>query len=146
MSNLRLPWRTEFALKFVTVLKFFTIKDFWETLRFPWKRELSWKFSLHVLNIIFIFRIFEQLALALRNRVALKLFTVLNIYFYVQDFWATWACPKNRVCPDIFDCIEFGLLFTFRIFEQLALALIFLTVLNLAYFLHARFLSNLRLP
>jgi len=40
------------------------------------------------------FRIFEQLALALKNRVALEFFTVLNMYFL-----------------------------SFRIFEQLALAL-----------------------
>jgi len=47
------------------------------------------------LNIYFLsFRIFEQLALALKNRVALQFFTVLNMY-----------------------CLSF------RIFEQLALAL-----------------------
>jgi len=31
------------------------------------------------------FRIFEKLALALKNRVALKIFTVLNIFFIIQD-------------------------------------------------------------
>jgi len=46
------------------------------------------------LNILFTFRSFEQLALALKNRVALEFFTVLNMYFL-----------------------------SFRIFEQLALAL-----------------------
>jgi len=61
-------------------------------------------------SILFIFRIFEQLALALKNRVALEFFTILNI------------------------------LFTFRIFEQLALALQnrvpleFFTVLNTYFF------------
>jgi len=51
-----------------------------------------------VLNIHFLsFRIFEQLALALKNRVALKFVTVWNMYF-----------------------IYF---LSFRIFEQLALAL-----------------------
>jgi len=39
-----------------------------------------------VVNIYFLsFRIFEQLALALKNRVALKFFTVLK-YFIIQDF------------------------------------------------------------
>jgi len=45
------------------------------------------------LNIHFTFRIFEQLALALKNRVALQFFTVSNYFL------------------------------SFRIFEQLALAL-----------------------
>jgi len=40
-----------------------------------------------VLNIYFLlFRIFEQLALALQNRAALKIFTVLNIFFIIQGF------------------------------------------------------------
>jgi len=47
-----------------------------------------------VLNILFTFRSFEQLAFAPKNRVALEFFTVLNTYFS-----------------------------SFRIFEQLALAL-----------------------
>jgi len=67
------------------------------------------------------FRIFEHLALALKNGVALKFLTVLNIYFLL-----------------------------FRIFEQLTLslknrvALKFFIVLK--YFYHSGFLSNLRLP
>jgi len=51
-----------------------------------------------LLKNILPFRIFEQLALTLENRAALKVFTVLNI------------------------------LFTFRIFEQLALALKVFTI------------------
>jgi len=45
----------------------------------------EWIYS--VLKIFWQFTIFEQLALALKNRVALKIFTVVNIlYFYIQDF------------------------------------------------------------
>jgi len=40
--------------------------------------------------------------------------------FIIQDFWATYACPENRVCPEI-------------------------TVLDV-YFYHSGFLSNLCLP
>jgi len=58
---------------------------------------LALKF-LTVLNVLFTFRIFEQLALAL----------------------------KNRVYLEIFHCIAY--IFTFRIFEQHALALKFLSV------------------
>jgi len=39
------------------------------------------------LNMYFLsFRIFEQLALALKNRVALEFFTVLKYFFTIQDF------------------------------------------------------------
>ena len=96
-------------------------------LRLPWNTKISLKI-VTVLNKFFTFRIFEELALALQNRVCPE-FTVLNIYFYhseflsnlrlpwktatlkiftvlknifiIQDFWATCACPENRVCPEI---------------------------------------------
>jgi len=48
------------------------------------------------------FRIFEQLALAL------KFFTVLNIFFIIQGFFEQLcACLENRFCPEIFLCIEY---------------------------------------
>jgi len=72
---------------------------------------------MHCIEYIFLsFRIFEQLALALKNRVALKIFTVLNLRF------------------------------TFNIFEQLALALKTECALNSLYLRFRIFLSNLRLP
>jgi len=74
------------------------------------------------LKIFSPFRIFEQLALAL------KFFIVLNILFSIQDFWATCTCSEKHsvpwircieyklfiiqdfwatcACPDIFHCIE----------------------------------------
>jgi len=46
-----------------------------------------------VLNMYFLsFRIFEQLALALKNRVALKFFTVLK-YFYNSGFLSNLCLP-----------------------------------------------------
>jgi len=60
------------------------------------------------LNILFTFRIFEQLALALKNRVALKFFTVLK-YFLSFSFFEQLALVlktelaltffKQGVCP-----------------------------------------------
>ena len=73
LNNLRLPWKTEFALKIFTAL-----------------------------NIVFTFRIFEQLALALKNRICPEIFHCIEIFFIFQDFWATWSCPENRVCPKFF--------------------------------------------
>jgi len=73
------------------------------------------------LKIFSSFRMFQQFAVALKNRVALEFFTLLNIFFAIQDFWATLRLSWKQSCPEIFHCIEYT--FTFRIFEQLALAL-----------------------
>ena len=76
LSNLRLPWKTEFSMKIFTVLNIFlTIQDFWATLRLPWKPEFGLKFFI-VFNIIFTFRIFDQLALALNSLYWIHIFTV----------------------------------------------------------------------
>ena len=122
MSNLRLPWKTEFALKFFAVLNiFFSIHNIFEqfvlalknivcpeftalniyyssfrilnNLRLPWKTSLPWNFSLYW--IIFYLSEFEQLALALNFSLS------WNIFIF-QDFWATCACPENKVCPEFF--------------------------------------------
>jgi len=75
-----------------------------------------------VLKYILSFRIFEQLALAVKNRVAPYIFTVVNILYVLHSgFLTTCACPENRVSPEIFHCIEYT-------------------------FYHSGFLSNLRLP
>jgi len=60
-----------------------------------------------VLKIFSQFTIFEQLALALKkNRVALKIFTVVNILLIFRIL-TTFACPEKRVSPEIFLCIEY---------------------------------------
>ena len=63
---------------------------------------------------------FEQVALALKNRVALKFFTVLNMLFTFRSFELFALALKSRGCPKF-------------------------TVLNM-YFLFSGILSNLRLP
>ena len=142
---------------------------FLSNLRLPWKRQCALNFFT-ALNIHFLsFRIFEQLALALNSlywmyiffhsgflsnlRLPLKRelpwdFSLYWNIFYPAGFWATCACPDNRVCP------EFTVLnvyfFSFTIFEQLALslkkrvALKFFTVLK--YFLSFRSFEQLSLP
>ena len=63
----------------------FTIQDFWAT-ALALKNRVALEFFT-VLNMYFLsFRIFEQLALALKNRVALKIFTVWNIHFTFRIF------------------------------------------------------------
>jgi len=58
------------------------------------------------LNILFTLRIFEQLALALKNRVFPE-FTVLNISFLSFRIFEKLAVAlKNRVRPENFHSIE----------------------------------------
>ena len=92
----QLPWN--FSLYWI----YFLHSGFLRNLCLPWKTEGAQEFFT-VLNMYFLsFRIFEQLALALKNRVALEFFTVLKYFFIIQDIWATSACPENSVCPEIF--------------------------------------------
>ena len=105
---------------------FFTIQHFLATSASPEKKVAQKFFAL--CNILFTFRIFEQLALTLKNR-GYPEFTILNVFFIIQDFWATCACPENfrcieyifyysgvlsnlrlpwkQSCPGIFHCIEY---------------------------------------
>ena len=84
---------------------FFHRSGFLSNLRLPLKPELTWKFSLYW-KYFLSFRIFEQLALALKNRVCPEIFHSIEYTFYIQDFWATCVCPKNQSCPENFHCIE----------------------------------------
>jgi len=49
------------------------------------------------------FRIFEQLALALKTEFALKIFTVLNILFTFRIFEQLALALKNRVVLEFFN-------------------------------------------
>jgi len=58
------------------------------------------------MEYIFTFRIFEQLALALKNRVALKFLSVSKYYLSFRIFDQLALALKNKVRPGIFHCIE----------------------------------------
>jgi len=73
------------------------------------------------LNILFRFRIFEQLAHALKNRVALEFFTVLEYILSFRIIEQLTLALKNRVALKFFTALNIR--FTFRKFEQLALVL-----------------------
>jgi len=176
LSNLRLPWKTEFALKFFTVLNIlFTFRIF-EQLALALKNSVSWNFSLywiyflsfrifeqlalaiknrvcpeifHCIEYAFTFRIFEQLSLALKNIVCTGFFTVLKYFLSCRILEQLVLALKNRVCPEIFHCIEY----TFYIQDFWATcacpekqSVPWNFSLYWIYFLHSGFLSNLRLP
>jgi len=95
----------------------------------PWKTELSWNFPLY--EIYFLHSEYlSNLRLPWKNRVALKFFApyieefwatcacpekqifpgifhCIEIFFIIQDYWATCACPEKQSCPEIFHCIEY---------------------------------------
>jgi len=64
-------------------LKYFYLSGF-EELGLALKTEFVMKIFA-VFNILFTFRIFEQLLLALKNRVCPEI-TVLNVFFLLQNF------------------------------------------------------------
>jgi len=65
-----------------------------------------------VLKYFLSFRTFEQVVLALKNRVCPE-FTVLNIHIFliIQNFEQLALALKNRVCPEIVHCIEICFIF-----------------------------------
>jgi len=119
LSNLRLPWKTECALNSLYWIYIFYHSGFLSNLRLHWK-TIALKFFT-VLKYFLSFRIFERLALTLKNRMCPE-FTVLNIYFLSFRIFEQLALAlKNRVALKFFTLLKYFL--SFRIFEQLALAL-----------------------
>jgi len=59
-----------------------------------------------IINILFTFRMFKQLVLALKNKVSPE-FTELNVYFILQNFEQLELALKNRTCPENLPCIEY---------------------------------------
>ena len=72
----------------------------------PWKTEFAVKFS-PVLNIFFTIQAFWATCACPESRVCPEL-TVLNIlhFFIIQDFWTTCACPEIFHCIEIFFIIQ----------------------------------------
>jgi len=149
LSNLRLPWKTELRRSVSLYGIHFLHSEFLSNLRLPWKTEGALIFFT-VLNMYLLsFRIFEQLALALKNRVALEFFSVWNILFTFRMFEQLALALENRECPEIFRCIEYifyysGVLSNLRLPWKTEGALIFFTVLNI-YFLLFRIFEQLAL-
>ena len=92
-----LPWKKSCPETFHCVQIFFIFQDFWTTCACPEKHSVPW---IHCIEYIFlIIQNFEQHALALEFLIALKYFLFFRI------FEELCACPENRVCHEIFDCI-----------------------------------------
>ena len=94
----------------------FVFQDFWATCAYPEKQSVPWKFSLYWIGLHFLtFTGFlSNLALAIKNP---EIFYCIEYTFYIQDFWATCACPEKQSVRWI-HCIE-HIFFIIRNFEQL---------------------------
>ena len=114
-----LPWKTEFAPKFFTALKYFYLSGLLSNLCLPWKTECA----LNSLYWIYI--------------------------FYHSQFWTTCACFEKQSFPwnfslhwNIFYLL--GFLRNLCLPRKQSLSWNFTTYL--IYFLHSRSLSNFCLP
>jgi len=146
--NLRLPWKTELPCIFSLCWNIFIIQDFWATRACPENFHCTeYTFYIQdflttcacpekkccpeftVLKIPLHSGFLSNLRSPCKTEGALKIFTILNIYFitqdfwatracpenfhcteytfYIQDFWATRACPEKQICSGIFHCIEY---------------------------------------
>ena len=89
--------------------------------------------SIYCIENIFSVQDFLATCACLQKQFFRKIFTVLNIFLTIQDFWATLRLPwKTKFALKIFTA--FNILFTFRNFEQLALALNSLLNISFIYF------------
>ena len=100
VGNLRLPWKTEFALKFFTVLNIDLAFRIFEQLALALKNNVSWIHSIEY--ILFIIQDFEQLALILKNRVALKFVTVLKYFLLFRIFQQLALAMKKEFALKFF--------------------------------------------
>jgi len=103
---MRLPWKIEGALIFFTALNmyFLSIRIF-EQLALALKNR-GWLNSLNWMYF-FLFRIFEQLALAMKNRGCPEIFCCIEYIFYYSGVLSNLRLPSKQSCPGIFHCIAY---------------------------------------
>ena len=101
---MRLPWKTV-SLEFFTVLKYILSFRIFEQLALAMKTELPWNFLLYW--IYFLHSGFlSNLRLPWKKSVPWIHCTEYIFFFIQDDFWATCACPEKQSGPGIFHCIE----------------------------------------
>ena len=99
---------------------FFIFQDFWATCGLPWKTEGPLN-SLYWIYIFSMIQNFEQLAHALKNRVCPEIFHCIEIFLSFRIFEELALALKIEFVMKCF--AVFHILFTFRMFQQLLLAL-----------------------
>jgi len=100
----------------------FYIQDFWVTFACPQKQTVPCSNSLYWIYIFYHSGFLSNLRLPWKQSCP-EIFHCIECTFYIHDFWATCACREKESVPWI-HCVECSIyLLSFRILEQLALAL-----------------------
>jgi len=121
LSHLHLPWKQSVTWNILLYWKYYSTSGFLSNLRLRWKTECALKFFT-VVNILFIFRIFEHIcAWPEKQSVPCIFFTVLNILFTFRIFEQHPLALKTECDLKYFAVLKIS--FTFRIFEQLCACL-----------------------
>ena len=124
LKNARKTWhsKNEDLVQFKVII---TSHDFSpdDTLHLPKLRgsshvNIHW---IYCIENIFTVQDFWATCACLKNRAFPEIFTVLNIFLTIQDFWATLRLQWNTEFA-LKILTVFNVLFTFRVCEQLALA------------------------
>jgi len=109
------------ALKFFTVLKYFLSFRIVEQLAITLKNRVCPE-NFHCIEYTFTFGSFEQLALALKNSVpTIHCIEYIYIFLSFRIFEQLVLDLKRRVALKIFTALKY--LLSFKIFEKLAIAL-----------------------
>ena len=116
-EQLLLALKNRVCPEFTALNMYFYHSKFWTICACPKKQSCPDIFT--VLNIFFTFRIFEQLVLAQQS--VPWIHCIEYIFFIIQNFEQLALALKNIICPEIIHCIK--IMLSFRIFEQLELAL-----------------------
>ena len=92
------------SVPWIHLLKaYFYHSGFLNNLLLRWKTKLPWNFSLFWnFEIFFIIQEFWATCACPENKVCPEFFHWIEIFFNIQEFWAICACPENRICPEIF--------------------------------------------
>ena len=99
-----LPWKTKLPWNFSPCWNIFYLSGLLSNLCLPWKTECP----LNSLYWIYIFNHSEfwaTFACPEKTEFILKIFTALKYFLSFRISEELCACPDNRVCHEIFDCI-----------------------------------------
>jgi len=91
------------SLKFFTALKYFYLSGFLRNLRLTWKQSLSWNFSLYLIYFLHS-GCLSNCCLPWKTECAW--IHCIECIFILQNFEQLALALKNRVCPENFHCIE----------------------------------------
>ena len=98
LSNLRLPWKTELPWKVSLYWIYILHSGFLTTCAYP-EYKVSPEIFHCIEYILYHSGFSSNFALDLKDSVCPKNFHCIDDTFYIQEFWATCACPEKQRVP-----------------------------------------------